>query len=1191
VIPGPDAGALTLPDDHHRRARAEWSRGNLKGALLEFQSALALAPGRASALSDLAVLLLDELNNIQSAERFSRRAVAADPQHAPAYVVLGNVMKARGDDAAAADNYRRALAIDPRIPDPMVNLGVLALESGDAQGALDWFTRALEADPCHVNGRWNRGNLLLMLGRYAEGWADYEYRFHVGGRNASHVPSARRACLWDGSDFRGRTLLVWSEQGLGDTLQFVRYLPMVKARGGTVLFECQEELVSLLSAFPGVDSVIASDGATGAAAWRSQAVPYDLAVPLLSLPRVFGTTAESVPGGVPYVHADPRLVDAAAGVFDRNAFNVGLVWRGNSSHPNDDNRSCSPTDLEPLGAVPGVRLYSLQKPGGGRSDGGGVLRDSVVDLGSSLTDFRSTAAYIAHIDLLISVDTAAAHLAAAMGKPVWLLLPFVPDWRWQFHREDTPWYPTMRLFRQSVRGDWGGPVRSILRELGKAAREAKSPARASASAAGMFERGSALFSAGDNDGALLCFRKALEADPSDARSHNALGAVLTLRGELDAAARELRSAIALDPGNAEARYNMGNVLKQQGKLREAAASYREALAEAPDLLPAQVNLGVVLNELGDWAGALEEYRNALAMDPMSPSLLKQVGELCVRTGDSAGALEAFERALASDPGDVNLLQRVGVMKQSAGNLDDAVALYRKAAELRPDDAEAWAQLGTALVLTGDAEGAFSAMANALRIKPDFPGVLNNMGMVMKEKGRFEIAEKCFTLAIRSDPSYSTAYNNLGTLLLESARFQDAEAQFREAVRLKEDYLLAWNNLGNALAGQGKFHEAKQIYRLVIAQDPSIPEVHFNLASALAFENRFVESLRGYDEAIRLRPEYYEARLNRALILLQRGEFEEGWREYEWRFKVRDPRRLYVPPGLDTPRWDGADPRGKRMLVRAEQGYGDTFQFARFLPLLARQGATVLFECPKEVRGLFSGFPGVDAVAEFGGPLPACDSYVQLLSLPHLLGTRTVEEIPWSGPYLHADPSIVERLGPLFGGGMFNVGIVWGGNPLHKNDHNRTSRLAEFLPLFDVPGVRVYSLQKGKPAGEISSLPPGCDLRNLEGELTDFSVTAAALAHLDLLIAVDTAVAHLAGAMGVPVWLLLPYRSDWRWLADREDSPWYPSMRLFRQKSHADWAGVIRDVCLSLSSGGALRRRHEMAPVAPEAPPQAPRGRK
>jgi len=1213
VIAQPGGGALAPPDEHHRRARAEWGRGNLKGALIEFQSALALAPTRASALADLAVLLLDELNNVQSAERFSRRAVAADPRHAPGYIVLGNALKARGDDAAAADNYRRALALDPRLADPMVNLGVLALESGDTQGALDWFTRALEAEPGHLNGRWNRGNLLLMLGRYAEGWEDYEFRFRIGGRNASRVREDRRGTVWDGSPFPGKTLAVWCEQGLGDTIQFVRYLPLVKARGGTVVFECQEELVTLLRNYPGADAVIASS--LGSAprndmslraplAKQSPTAEYDLNIPLLSLPGIFGTTEDTIPASVPYITAEPGLVDGCREQFAGDGLNVGLIWQGNPSHPNDANRSCSPSDLEPLAAVGGVRLYSLQKFTPGMPAGAGVLDGRICDLAPRLGDFAQTAAHLAHIDLLITVDTAAAHLAGAMGKPVWLLVPRIPDWRWQLEREDTPWYPSLRLFRQTTRGDWASVIQNVARSL-RAVSQAKQSGReiasapavrqaslrsaprndstgsarndSGANASALYEQGAACFAAGDHDGALRLFREAIAADPAGAPAHNALGVVLTIGGDLAGAAAELTCATALDPRNAEARYNLGNVQKQQGDLAAAAASYREALAEAPDLLPAHVNLGVVLSEMGEHTAALEEYRAALAMNPTSPEMLKQVGELCVRTGDGAGAMEAFERALAADPGDAPLIRRVAGMKIAAGNTGDAVALLRRSVEARPDDADAWGELGTALVRQGDQDGALVALEHALRIKPDFPGVLNNMGMVMKEKGQTDLAEKCFTLAIRSDPSYAVAYNNLGTVLLDRSCFAEAESQFREAVRLQADYLLAWNNLGNALAGQGKFHEAKQIYRLVIDQDPAIPEVHFNLASALAYENRFSESLRGYEEAIRIRPDYYEARLNRALILLQRGDLEEGWKEYEYRFNVRDPLRLHVPPGLDVPRWEGGDPRGMKILVRAEQGYGDSFQFGRYLTLLAAKGAHVIFECPKEISGLFRGFPGVDALAEFGGAPPVCDAYVQLLSLPRLLGTRGTDEIPWNGPYIHADTAIVDRLAPQMGRDACNVGIVWGGNPLHKNDHNRSCPLAEFLPLFDVPGVRLFSLQKGKPAQALSSLPAGCSAVDLGSQLTDFSVTAAALEHLDLLIAVDTSVAHLAGAMGKPVWLLLPFRSDWRWLADREDSPWYPSMRLFRQKSHGDWGGVMQEVALSLralsakQSGGRLLR--------------------
>ncbi|HTY58786.1 MAG TPA: tetratricopeptide repeat protein, partial [Bacteroidota bacterium] len=542
-------------------------------------------------------------------------------------------------------------------------------------------------------------------------------------------------------------------------------------------------------------------------------------------------------------------------------------------------------------------------------------------------------------------------------------------------------------------------------------------------------------------------------------------------------------------------------------------------------------------------------------------LLKTVGLLSQSRHDEEGALLAFERAFAADPSDADSCLRAGVLRQARGDVDEAIVYYRKVVALKPEMAEAWASLGTALVLKKQPEEAYRALETALRIRPDFPEVLNNMGMVMKENGQSAIAEKCFRMAIRSNPGYAPAHNNLGSLFLGSSSFAEAAEEFRIAVSLTPEYHLAWNNLGNALAGLGEFHQAKQIYRAVIAEDSTIPEVHFNLGAALQFEHRFDESIRCYEDALRCRPSYAEARLNRALVLLLKGEFEEGWRDYECRFSVKDPQRLYVPPGPEELRWDGSDIRGKRILVRPEQGFGDTIQFARYLPLLAARGATVLFECPKELCGLFRGFPGIAELIEFRAEPPALpfDRYVQLLSLPGLLGTHTVDAIPWPGPYVGADHAAVESIRGRFADGLFHVGIVWGGNPVHRNDYNRSCALEEFLPLLETPGVRFFSFQKGKPLSQLSRLPAGHGIENLDPLLADFSMTAAYLSQMDLLISVDTSVAHLAGAMGRPVWTLIPYRPDWRWLLGRTDSPWYPSMKLFRQPSHADWGGLMRDV--------------------------------
>jgi tetratricopeptide (TPR) repeat protein len=1139
-------------------ARTRWKKRDLKGALAAFKSLLSVKPNYASALADLALLLLEELNDPEGAERFSRRAIGADPLCARAFVVLGNARQARGDAESAAAAYNDALAINPCLPDAIVNLGVIAHERGDVGGALGMYDRALGLSPSHPNAHWNRGNALLTLGRLEEGWKEYEYRFRICGPNASYRDPDREKAAWDGSPFAGRTLLVYTEQGFGDTMQFVRFIHLARERGGRVVLECQKDLVPLLNAFPGVDRIAVSEEPVRPGG-------YDFAAPLLSLPGIFSVGEEDIPWEGPYIHPDPAVVERYRGLCDARVLNVGVVRSGNPSHRNDAARSMDRDFLLPVASIPGVQLYSLQKHAGG---GESAPLPAARDLGGELDDFSVTAGVIANLDLVLTVDTAVAHLAGAMGKPVWVLLPFVPDWRWRLQREDSPWYPSMRLFRQSAPGDWSGVMDRVGAALGRES-ERKLAHNTGAllspcggeSAALLFERGSASYRSGDTEEALRSFREAIAADGAHAESRNALGVVLASLGEAESGASEIAAAIALDPENAEYHYNLGNIRKEQGRSVEAGACYSTALERDPGFLQAHVNLGILFNEQGDPAAALEEYRSALALNPTSPPLLKNVGALCQALHDDDGALLAFDRAIEADPLDAELYRLAGPLRQSRGDIDEAIRCYRKVTELEPESAGAWAHLGTALVLKGSSEEAYRALETALRIKPDFPEVLNNMGMVMREKGRPAIAEKCFRMAIRSCAEYSPAHNNLGSLFLDGSRFAEAEEEFSEAVRLSPDYHLAWNNLGNALAGLGRFHEAKQIYRAVIAENPGIPEVHFNLAAALQFEHRFDESVQSYDEALRINPAYAEARLNRALVLLLRGQFEEGWRDYEFRFKVKDPRRLYVPPGPENLRWDGSPIGEKRILVRPEQGFGDTIQFARYIPLLAEMGASVLFECPKELCGLFREFPGVGKLIEFRGTPPDIpfDRYVQLLSLPGLLGTRTVGSIPWSGPYIHADPAAAESVGGRFRNGVFHVGIVWGGNPIHRNDLNRSCALQEFLPLLDVPGVQFHSIQKGKPVAQLGSLPAGVSVENLDPILADFSSTAAVLTHIDLVIAVDTSVAHLAGAMGRPVWTLLPFRPDWRWLLDRADSPWYPGMRLFRQSSHGDWAGVMRHV--------------------------------
>jgi hypothetical protein len=390
-----------------------------------------------------------------------RRAVALNPDMPEAWLNLGNALKEGGqlDEAVAA--YRRAVAVKPGYALGHSNLGYLLREKGRLDEAVAACRQAIEIDPEHSGAHSNLALALLVQGHFAEGWEAYEWRWKAEGFGTAARDFGRPR--WDGGALEGRTVLLHAEQGLGDALQFIRYLPLVQERGGKAIIECQPALQRLFGTMAGDVPVIAKGAALPA---------FDVHCPLLSLPRIFATDLANMPGDVPYLRADAAEASAWS---DRLAahppgFRVGLVWAGNPNHTNDRNRSLKPASLLPLGAVKGVRFFSLQKGTGAEGRDGLPAGLELSDVAGELGDFADTAALIANLDLVITADTATAHLAGAMGRPVWTLLPFAPDWRWLLGREDSPWYPTMRLFRQAAIGDWPPVIARVCDQLRRLAR-------------------------------------------------------------------------------------------------------------------------------------------------------------------------------------------------------------------------------------------------------------------------------------------------------------------------------------------------------------------------------------------------------------------------------------------------------------------------------------------------------------------------------------------------------------------------------------------------------------------------------------------------------------------------------------------------------------------------------------------------
>jgi len=882
-----------------------------------------------------------------------RRDISCDPDNIDAYLRLGDAFHEMGRYADAVAVYEQALALKHASGALFHNRGNSLLEMGRWEEAIASYREALRLMPSFAEGyvtiatalqslrkpyeamascyralaidadcaeaHWNLALALLQVGEFGQGWQEFEWRWKKRGFTTK--PRRFLQPHWDGSPLADRTIFIHAEQGFGDTFQFARYLPLLAGQGGTVIVECPASQKTLLQGVPGVSAVVAAGETLPA---------FDVHLPIMSLPRVLQTRLDTIPLDFPYISPSVESMTSWSEKFTATGtLRVGLVWAGRKRP--DPNRTCPFENFAPLAGISGVTFYSLQLENEmtGRDDG--QCRFGLVDHTADIRDFSDTAALIAHLDLVISIDTGVAHLAGAMAKETWVLLPYAADWRWMLDRDDSPWYPGMRLFRQGRPGDWQGVL----------------------------------------------------------------------------------------------------------------ASVKEAM-------------------------------------------LKKIKEFSTESATRSPALEA-----------------------------------------------AYSE-GLSLLQTGRVADAEIPLVRALLLNPRVPEVLNAIGILAREKGLHREAITLFRSALAYDPEYPDGHINLGNAYFREDRLEDSAAAYQSALQLSPQDVRAHQNLGVALQALGNFSGAEASFR----------------------------------EALSIDPGYKTARWNLATLRLLTGNLVEGFQDFEARFDKNEP----VPVRhVDWPLWDGASFMGKTLLVHAEQGFGDTFQFVRYLPVVAERGGKVLFECQHEsLRDILAAsLRGTAFVYVRGETLPEVHLQVSLLSLPRIFGT-TLETVPSAVPYLVPMASVLASWRKrLPADNTFRIGLVWAGRA--KPDPKRSASLQEFAPLAKIPGTVFYSLQVGSGSEQAQNPPPGMVLHDFTAELTDFSATAALIANLDLIITIDSAVAHLAGALGKPVWLLLPYAADWRWLTGRNDSPWYPSMRLFRQERPGDWSipvsSMVELLCTITASNG------------------------
>ena len=558
---------------------------------------------------------------------------------------------------------------------------------------------------------------------------------------------------------------------------------------------------------------------------------------------------------------------------------------------------------------------------------------------------------------------------------------------------------------------------------------------------------------------------------------------------------------------------------------------------------------------GDWAGSEASCRQVLAARAGDFDALNLLGIIAAQTQRLPEAAELLRRAVAARPSDASAHNNLANVLKSLARLDEALASYDRALAIQPRYAEAHYNRGGTLAALGRAEETIAACDRAVALKPDYAKAWYNRGVALEGLGRREAAVASYDRAVSLEPDFAEAHYNRGVMLAGLGDLDAAVESYERAVALKPGFVQPLNNLGNALLRLRRPADAVAAYDRALALKPDYVEALVNRGRALVELRQVGDAIAEFDRAIALDPGYGDAWWNKSLALLLGGDFAAGWELYEWRWKL--DAFAHLRREHPQPLWVGAEPlAGRSILLHGEQGLGDAIQFCRYAPMVARLGAKVVLEVQRPLVPLMKSLAGVETVVAAGETIPAVDLRCPLLSLPRAFRTD-LATIPAPERYLAADPRRLahwqERLGPRRG---LRVGVAWSSTSAFTRDGVRSMRLAEFARALPESGIEVVCLQKEIKPGDRQDLESRPGIRFFGDELADFGDTVALVECVDLVVSTCTSVPHLGGALGKPTWILLAHVPDWRWLLDRDDSPWYPSAKLYRQERAGDWTGVL-----------------------------------
>ena len=652
----------------------------------------------------------------------------------------------------------------------------------------------------------------------------------------------------------------------------------------------------------------------------------------------------------------------------------------------------------------------------------------------------------------------------------------------------------------------------------------------------LLQKGLRAHQAGQWPEAEAAYRRVLDAEPNHPDANHLLGMIAYQAGDNELAVQLISKAIGEDPLMADFHCNLGNALKRLGRLDEALESHRKALGINPDLAEAHANMGNALKELGRLEDAVASYRKALAIKP--------------------------------DLAEVH--SNLGVAQEEQGRLDEALASHRNALHINPDYAEAHSNLGNALKEMGRLEDAVASHRKALAINPGLAKAHNNLGIALEEQGRLEDAAASYRQALAIDPDYAAAHANLGHALQDRGLWEDAMTSTREALGLDPDNAELHCHLGIALEERGLSDEAAASYLKALEIDPEYAEAHSNLGKTLQGQGLLEDAAARYRKALAIKPDLAEAHTNLGLLLLMMGSFEDGWREYAWRWRKEETEKERKFPQAP---WQGEDVNDKTILVWAEQGVGDEIMHAGMVPDLLDAGAEVVLECQRRLVALFQrSFPGVECLVKQDPPVPETlrediDFQAPAGGLGRWLRPGFAS-FPARPSYLIADEGRTAALREKYlgGGNHTLVGVAWS-SKVRKMGAKKSMSLMDLRPLTGCPGVKLIDLQYGETGEERDAFERAAGTPLLHDQdidsLKDLDAFASQVAAMDLVISVSNTTVHMAGALGVPAWAMLGTASMMCWFLDRQDSPWYPSVRLFRQEKQGDWQGVVERVARAL----------------------------